>query len=252
MSNSSENGTSASDTVEHVTSFTATLNIGNASDFDQDAYLASIVATTGCTDASDVKIKSVTFVVSVSYSFADDITERQLVEAVAANAGVEQSQVKATVTTVRRLGAGVERRLAVTADVEISTTDASAADGFKAVANNVTALASKLSEVTGTTIAAPAITAAPAVAVVVETEVVSTSGAALSAPAAADLANEMSTRTGKTMTAEVTGVTMTERTVTTTTTTTVAESESSSASKLLATKALASAGLCAVLLNAAF
>jgi len=212
------------------------------------------MGTTGCTDASDVKIKSVTFVVSVSYSFADDITEGQLVEAVAANAGVEQSQVKATVTTVRRLlGAGVERRLAVTADVEISTTDASAADGFKAVANNVTALASKLSEVTGTTIAAPAITAAPAVAVMVETEVVSTSGAALSAPAAADLANEMSTRTGKTMTAEVTGVTMTERTVTTTTTTTVAESESSSASKLLAARALASAGLCAaVLLNMAF
>jgi hypothetical protein len=235
-------------TTEHVTTFTAKLNIGNASDFDQDAYLASIAATTGV-GAANVRIKSVTFVVAATYSFAEDVTKADIETSVAANANVEPSQVVATVTTVRRLRSGGERRLAVTALVEISTTDATAADGLKAVANDAAALATKLSEVTGTTIAEPTITVAPAMAVIVETEVVSTSGSALSAPSPADLASEMSTRTGITMTAEITDVVTTTRT--TTTTSGITDTESSSASKVLATRALVT-GFFALLLNAAF
>jgi hypothetical protein len=239
-------------TTEHVTTFTAKLNIGAASDFDQDAYLASIAATTGVS-AANVRIKSVTFVVAATYSFAEDVTKADIETSVAANANVEPSQVVATVTTVRRLRSGGERRLAVTALVEISTTDATAADGLKAVANDAAALATKLSEVTGTTIAEPTITVAPAMAVIVETEVVSTSGSAVAAPSPDALAAEMTTRTGITMTAEISDVVQTTREVTTTTTVAVSEDdETSAAFKVLATNAVSLLGLFGLLLHAAF
>jgi hypothetical protein len=213
-----------------VTQFTTKLSLSQASDFVADEYLASIAQATGAS-AGNVRIKSINFVIAVKYSFADDVSESEVIAGAAAIAGVSESAVTATLTTVRRLSDGGQapagRRLAVEAAVEISTTDQSAADGIATAAADPAALAASISTATGRTIAAPTVTEAPALSVVVVTEVISDSATPVAAPSAAEITAAIKSVTGKDMVAEVTNVIL----PTTTTTTELSDDESSAANK---------------------
>jgi len=183
-------------------SFDTTLTVASASDFDEAAFLASIAESSGV-PAANVVVKSVDFVVAVSYTFADTVTEADVKAGAAESFGVTEDQIKVTLTTSRRLKGANGRRLATTAEVEVTTTDATVADTVKTKMADPTKISEGISTATGTTVAAPTVAVAPATDVVVVTEVTSTDSTAPTPPTATQLQTKMQEKTGKTFTVTV-------------------------------------------------
>lgn len=215
------------------TTFKTELGVPKAEDFDEAAFTKSVAAAAGV-DATEVKVLSTDFIVKVSYKFADDtITADDCTKGAAQMAGVEASAVTCTIAEGRRLQQGnLGRRLAKTAAVEIKAADAAAADALTTTAANATAITEGIKAAVNKTFAAPEVASAPAVKVVVQTEISSTKdvSAAVSADAfTTELVKKLKEETNKDFTADVSDVAMKEEEVTTTTA--VQTQETSSARK---------------------
>eukprot|EP00929_Paragymnodinium_shiwhaense_P048334 TRINITY_DN24450_c0_g1_i1.p1 TRINITY_DN24450_c0_g1~~TRINITY_DN24450_c0_g1_i1.p1 ORF type:complete len:345 (+),score=57.76 TRINITY_DN24450_c0_g1_i1:119-1153(+) len=187
-----------------ITSFVVRLFVENATHFKEDDYIASVAAAARL-PAYRVIVTSVHFVVFTSYKFAGtaSITVAQLRMAVAACAGVPDSDVNVTSTAGRRLSGG---GLLGQADVEVSTMSGTEAEALVDIAYNVTMLAEELGQVTGKTIEAPINASLVQTIVVVLTEIYSFSQEGVEPPAADKIASEMSIRSRSQMTVEISDV----------------------------------------------
>eukprot|EP00929_Paragymnodinium_shiwhaense_P041648 TRINITY_DN2161_c0_g1_i10.p1 TRINITY_DN2161_c0_g1~~TRINITY_DN2161_c0_g1_i10.p1 ORF type:complete len:338 (+),score=68.93 TRINITY_DN2161_c0_g1_i10:94-1107(+) len=229
-----------------IITFATTLTVANTSQFSQKDYLASIAAAAGV-NANQVEVVSVNYVVTASYSFAETVTVADVKATVAAQtSGVKETDVKVTLTAARRLSASM-RRLATTADVQITVTDPATADAASTAANNATALAEAFKSATGKAISPPTVTKAPSMAVVVETKLLSTDGVALPAPKPADIATQYEAVSGVKVTATVETTTQAP-TVENTTTTASAPGDSDEETSSAHTYALSFVALAAAIM----
>jgi len=231
--------TGAANTDAPKITFDTKLTVSKATDFDRAAFLESIAESSGV-PAGNVVVKSVSFEVAVSYSFAEDVTEDEVKAGAATSFGVAEDKIEVTLTPARRLLGVNGRRLAVTADVKVTTDDAATADTISTNMAAATGLSDAISAATGKTITAPTVTAAPVMDVVVVTEVTSTNDEVPAAPTAEDLKTKMETKTGKTFT-----VTVSEPVVTNN----AAPAESSGACSYKAISAVVAMVLSSVYLN---
>eukprot|EP00929_Paragymnodinium_shiwhaense_P042545 TRINITY_DN21_c2_g1_i1.p1 TRINITY_DN21_c2_g1~~TRINITY_DN21_c2_g1_i1.p1 ORF type:complete len:638 (-),score=117.56 TRINITY_DN21_c2_g1_i1:229-2061(-) len=204
-----------------TTSFSSKLVLNSVDDFNETQYLASIAAAAGI-DSANVKVKSVTYVVAVQYNVPSGVSESDFGKSVAQSVGVAEEKVTVTFQTARRLREAPVRMLqGVLADVEISTSSAAATSDLSTKAADTTALAAQLSTVTGQTVELT-VAKAPSLAVVVETEMESTSATPVEAPDASSIAAKFKEISGKDVSVEVTNV---QQVVVETTTTETEEQE---------------------------
>lgn len=163
------------------------------------AKLAAEMAKVNDNPEADVKVK-VTFeyAVKAQWEFTNDLTSEQIRSALAAQYGVPEEKIEVVVLDSRRL-AGTSRMLqsgSVKAEGTIKTAEKSVAQNLETGMSDPAKLASAISEVTGTEVAPPVVTAKPKAAVniqtqverTVETPVSATSGDATKAGAAAAVA----------------------------------------------------------------
>jgi len=171
-----------------TTTFVAQLKLTNFSSFDEAAFKDNIARSLGI-DLSKVEITSLKFKVAVSYKFGSGISEANAKKAIAAMAGVAESAVNVTLSTVRRLQSSSGNSV----DAEIEAANATAAQGMMTTVGNTTALQSQLQSL-GVS-AAVEVTSSPAAIIEVETALTSTSGTALAVPTQAQL-NTVATAIG--------------------------------------------------------
>lgn len=206
--------TAAVEVTTPITEFTTTLAVELASHFDSDAYIKSIVETSGV-PAGNVEIE-VSYTVKVSYQFAEAVTEAEVTTAAAHMAGVAESDITVTLTPVRRLQQSAQlRRLATVADVEIKTADATKADTVKAAAADETQIMSSM-ETAANKVVTATVSTPPAMEVKVVTKIVSLTSEAVEAPSASAIGDAMTAKTGHDFVVTVGDATVVQPTITST------------------------------------
>jgi len=158
---------------EVVTVVDMEIEIEDVTQFNEEAFKAEL-AKVADSDVKDVVIEKVEFLVKAEYSFSAEITEDEVVAAIAEAAGVDKDRVTVAITTARRLSAASEshaRRLAgINVEAEIKAEKAGEVAAIKEAAEDEAALVEAVKTVANVEVVAQ-VTKAPKTVVQVVTKV---------------------------------------------------------------------------------